>query len=407
MSDRFAMLQSFIAQSPRAMHIFSPEGLLLAVNKAWEELWEKQASDEVGKFNIFNDPQLQELGIDEKFRRVAAGEPQIVPEHEFVPERSGIPGRGRWVKTIMYPVCESGGTALFVIAHHEDVTEARALRKAHAESSENFRRLMKQSPNSIEIYTLDGVQREVNRAWEELWHVRPEDTLNRYNVLKDEQAGRLGAWDGFRRAIAGEKAIVAVCEYDPNISWDGGGRKRWVRSHFYGLHDAEGKVTNVVIMHEDITDLKEAGIALVERANELEELNISMKVLLRQITVAKEELENKIVSNIRSMVMPYLADLEVRLTGPSEKAYVTAIRTNLEQLTGGLSGMSVAEGITLTPREMQVANLIRQGSTSKDIATLLGVSPRTVEFYRENIRKKFNLSNKKVNLQTYLTSTEP
>ena len=56
----------------------------------------------------------------------------------------------------------------------------------------------------------------------------------------------------------------------------------------------------------------------------------------------------------------------------------------------------------LTRRERQVAAMIRRGDATKQIAAALHLSSRTVETYRDNIRKKLGLSGNKVSLQTYL-----
>ena len=56
----------------------------------------------------------------------------------------------------------------------------------------------------------------------------------------------------------------------------------------------------------------------------------------------------------------------------------------------------------LTPSEMWIADLVRQGKTSKEIADLINLSPRTIEFHRDNIRKKMGLKNKKINLRSHL-----
>ena len=55
----------------------------------------------------------------------------------------------------------------------------------------------------------------------------------------------------------------------------------------------------------------------------------------------------------------------------------------------------------LTPKELQIADLIKQGKTTKEIAAIMTSSVRTIEFHRSNIRHKFGLK-AKANLRTHL-----
>jgi DNA-binding NarL/FixJ family response regulator len=58
----------------------------------------------------------------------------------------------------------------------------------------------------------------------------------------------------------------------------------------------------------------------------------------------------------------------------------------------------------LTPTQIQIADLIKQGQTTKEIASLLNLSPSTVACHRLDIRKRLSLTNQKTNLQAALTT---
>lgn len=56
----------------------------------------------------------------------------------------------------------------------------------------------------------------------------------------------------------------------------------------------------------------------------------------------------------------------------------------------------------LTSRELQIAGLIRDGYTSKEIASIMHMSSRTVENYRQSIRKKLGIIHSSVSLKETL-----
>jgi len=62
---------------------------------------------------------------------------------------------------------------------------------------------------------------------------------------------------------------------------------------------------------------------------------------------------------------------------------------------------------TLTEREMDVINLIKQGSSSKDISMKLDISIKTVEVHRHNILKKLKLKNAASLIHFMNTSSAP
>jgi PAS domain S-box-containing protein len=142
-----------------------------------------------------------------------------------------------------------------------------------------------------------------------------------------------------------------------------------------------------------------------ERTN-LEELNAALKVLLRQREMDKDELEEKVLANIKELVMPYIERLRKNLSKSKEADYANILESNLINIISPFSNKLSSKYLNLTPKEIQVANLIKEGKTSKDIAELLNVSPWTAECHRKNIRTKLNLKNKKENLRSYLLTIQ-
>ncbi|MBW2179895.1 MAG: helix-turn-helix transcriptional regulator [Deltaproteobacteria bacterium] len=83
---------------------------------------------------------------------------------------------------------------------------------------------------------------------------------------------------------------------------------------------------------------------------------------------------------------------------------IDIIKKNLVQITSQFSNGIESGDLKLTPAEMNIANLVKQGKTNKEIAELYQLSARTVESHRDSIRKKIGIKNKKINLRSYLMS---
>jgi DNA-binding CsgD family transcriptional regulator len=161
----------------------------------------------------------------------------------------------------------------------------------------------------------------------------------------------------------------------------------------------------------DITERKKAEKELRAREEELEvksrnleELNTALRVLLKHREDDREELEERILTNVKELVLPYLEKLQKTPLKGEQLAYTNIIKSNLNDILSPFLRKMTSKYLNLTPREIQIATLVREGRTTKEISEVLNVSSRAVEFHRDNIRIKLGLKNKKANLRSFLLS---
>ena len=163
----------------------------------------------------------------------------------------------------------------------------------------------------------------------------------------------------------------------------------------------------------DIGNIKRTEKVLKEREKELkvktanlEEANAALRVLLRRMEEDKRELEDKIRLNIQQMIQPYLGRLKAAGLSEKHRGHLDRLELNLNEIMSPFTQKLLTEHPRLTPSELQIANLIRQGKSSKEIADELGLSARTVETHRRNMRTKLRIKDKKTNLRSYLLTNQ-
>ncbi len=81
------------------------------------------------------------------------------------------------------------------------------------------------------------------------------------------------------------------------------------------------------------------------------------------------------------------------------------LQTNLEVITSPFINQLSRSYQSMTPTEITVCNMIRNGMRTKEIAEMRGVSEATINRHREKIRHKLKITNQDVNLATFLQSS--
>lgn len=171
---------------------------------------------------------------------------------------------------------------------------------------------------------------------------------------------------------------------------------------------------NHVISFLDITERKEAERKLKKSESELrqktlhlEEANTALKVLLKHRQEDQALIEERVVSNVKKLVLPYIEKLRVLKLSEAQSDQLDIIEENLKEIISPFLQNLTVEHHDLTPREIQIAHLVKEGKTTKEIAQLLNISSTAVDFHRKNIRAKLGIKSDKINLRSFLLSMRP
>ncbi|MEJ2167498.1 MAG: LuxR C-terminal-related transcriptional regulator [Desulfobacterales bacterium] len=281
-------------------------------------------------------------------------------------------------------------------------------------SDELARTVLNSLSAHIAIIDENGVILETNRAWNTyaLKSGMPETYEHRgVNYLEICEATTGPEAEDAKHVARGIRAVISgeleeflfdyPCHSDEGPHW----------YYMQAIRMAGPGPIRVVVSHEEITvlklteeALKKSQEELFEQKQSLEEANIALKVLLKQREQDKVELEKKVLANIKDLVLPYVEKLKNSLLKPKDKTLVEIVETHLNDVISPLLQSFANAKIFLTPQEMQVAALVKDGKTSKEIAGILNVSETTVNFHRKNLRVKFGLTNQRTNLRSYLLS---
>ena len=148
-------------------------------------------------------------------------------------------------------------------------------------------------------------------------------------------------------------------------------------------------------------DLQESNRELTLERQALQEANIALRTVLSRIEDEKQSILRDIQTNVEKVLLPIV---DVLATGVPDiqRNYVDLLRDNLEQIASPFIGQLSRRYASLTPTEIGICNMIRNGLGTKEIARVRGVSPTTISRHRERIRRKLGITNDRVNLQTYL-----
>lgn len=274
---------------------------------------------------------------------------------------------------------------------YEDVTERFAAEQALKRSEERYRDLVENAPVGIYVTTVQGDILYANRAlavmygYSSVKEMMASNSTRHYRNPEERNA----FLNQLRQGGAGRAFEVK------RLTRDGETRYSLVTGIFRG-----DTISGMIV---DITEQVEAHQTLKAQSGSLEEMNTALRVLLKQRDSDRAMVEESLRRNVRDLVFPYLEKLKNQ-NGVVARTMAEIIETNLKDILTPFLHTITTRYTHLTPREIEIADLIRKGKTTKEIAELLAMSPRTIDIHRLNLRKKLAIQNTKVSLKTFLLS---
>lgn len=320
-------------------------------------------------------------------------------------------GNTVWIETESSLInCEGKPYAIHGVAR--DVTTRKAFENALADSEKNYRELV-QGISSV-VLKLDprGNIIFLNAFAQEFFGYKEAELIGKSVigtiVPQTESSGR--------DLVTMIKDLGLHPEHyinNENENMRKNGERVWIAWTNKGIQDKTGNINGILCAGNDITKRKDAENELKAREKELknkakalEDMNTALQVLLEKREKDERDLEERIQFNVNQLIEPYLDTLNQTQLNNRQSSLLGIVKNGLNEIMAPFAGQFASTKYKLTSQEIKVATLIRRGKTTKDIAEILCLSTRTIEFHRTKIRNKIGLKNKKHPLYTYLVSLE-
>ncbi|MBW2172232.1 MAG: PAS domain-containing protein, partial [Deltaproteobacteria bacterium] len=274
----------------------------------------------------------------------------------FETRASGPDGTVSWYSTRLGPI-KRGGKVVAVTQVSTDITDRKVAEEVRKASEEKERALLNATSESALLIDKDGKILAMNETAAQRVGKTVEGITgaNVYDLVASDVAKRR------------KKEANRVFRSGKAVRFEETREGRVLDSNVHPVFNELGKVVQVAIYGRDITDQKRAEEALQEGKKELEEVNSALRFLLKQRDEDQTGFEERIMLNVKELVVPYVAKLKKHGLDPKQIAYLNILESNLNDIISPFAHTLSQQYSSLTPTEIQTAQLIKEGRTSKEI----------------------------------------
>ncbi|MGD8892197.1 MAG: PAS domain S-box protein [Desulfobacterales bacterium] len=388
---------------------FDTEGRLLFVSPSYLETFDKTEDELIGKKFI---PFIHEE--DQETVAKAIANVHKPPYNAYVEERVMTKGGWRWQAWLNTSMLNEQGEVESIVAVGRDITEQKQAEEKLRESEEKYRLLVESTPDWV--WMCDRKSRHIfsNNAVKEILGYEIHEILGNTALSLIHKEDRKSVQKWFQKAKKQKRgwrgSVIRWQHKDKSI--------RFLETIAEPIFDDKGNLIGYSGIDRDVTARKLSEMALQKahdelqektkrlefKKNSLEEINTAMKVLLKKRDEDKIEIESNVLTNIKELIEPYFEKIKKTKLDDQQKALLSIMESNMNEIVSPFTRKMSLKYLNLTPTEIRIANLIRHGSSTKKIAEIMNVSPRTVETHRKNIRRKIGLDRKRANLRSHLLS---
>jgi PAS domain S-box-containing protein len=382
-----------------AVALISPRMEILAINNQMRQWYPHiDPSRKPICYKTFNHPPRKRVcSYCPTYRTLQDGE-----THEAVTE-TPLGGAVKNFRIISTPIKDPSGSVVAAIEMVEDITEKKLMQEQLRESEEWYRTIFETTASATMVIEEDTIVSFVNKAFEEGIGYSKEDVEGKKSwkdFVPEEDRAVMKEYHQLRRV----SPSAAPGSYETRFL-DREGNIRDVLATVAMIPGTKKSVASLT----DITDRKHAERSLKEREEELsiksrnlEELNAALKILLRQRDEDRTELEEKVLANVKTRIVPCIERLKEGPLDHRQSASLVSLEKHLQEIISPFLHRVSQAYFDLTPQEIQVAGFVKDGMTTKEIAERLGVSARTVDTHRDSIRKKLGIKNRQTSLRSFL-----
>jgi PAS domain S-box-containing protein len=287
-----------------------------------------------------------------------------------------------------------------------DISAHRRIENALIESETKYRELFENANDIIYIHDLNWQIIACNAAALHAYGYELEETIGA-DITKIVDPGYLPI---LKIKLQEQSSGRSVKESYELLTHAKNGAPIWVELSTRTIIEKDVPVA-IQGIARNITERKLADEVLKKRERELEEktqslqeLNTALNVLLKKRDEDKKDLEERFLCNVQELVLPYIEKLKLEKLDSSSQTYLKVIESGLQDILSPFLRKLTTKTSQLTPKEIQIANLIKSGLTTKEIAGIMKVSKKAIDFHRDSLRKKLGLKHSQANLSSYLAS---